>query len=73
MAISVLSTTALPALPPKVFFRVRELAALLGVSPRFIYHLISRGDIQSKRLGELILIPRVEVLRLAGLKEEEQG
>ncbi len=72
MSTSVLSATPLPALPPKVFFKVRELASLLGVSPRFIYHLISRGDIQSKRLGDLILVPRAEVLRLAGIEKEQR-
>ena len=46
----------------KFLYSRKEAAFSLGVSMRTVDYLISRGDLETKRIGKKVLIPR-EVLR----------
>lgn len=46
----------------KFLYSREEAAFALGVCSRTISHLIHRGDLQTRRIGKRVLIPR-EVLR----------
>lgn len=46
---------------PKLFWTVRDLAELLGVSKSLIYDRIYKQEIPCKRLGARILIPAAYV------------
>lgn len=40
----------------RLAYSVREAAEALGVSPRTIYRLISRGDLEARKIGERTVI-----------------
>jgi excisionase family DNA binding protein len=46
-----------PAREP-VVYTVAEAAKLLGFSPKFVYDLTKRGELETIRIGKRILIPR---------------
>lgn len=46
----------------KFLYSKKEAAASLGVSARTVDYLIARGELETKRIGKKVLIPR-EVLR----------
>lgn len=48
---------------PQLNLSVTQAAQSLGVSPRFLRTLISKGEIPVVRLGRRVLIP-IEVLRV---------
>lgn len=48
--------------PIKFLFTRKEAAHSLGVCVRTLDYLIAKGDLETKRIGKKILIPR-EVLR----------
>jgi len=55
----------------KQFFRVDDVAALLGVTPQTIRNWIREGKITAKRFGRPHLIPLDEVARLLGKTPQE--
>lgn len=55
----------------KQFFRVDDVAELLGVTPQTIRNWIREGKITAKRFGRPHLIPLDEVARLLGKTPEE--
>ncbi|WP_234554934.1 helix-turn-helix domain-containing protein [Thermus caliditerrae] len=55
----------------KLGLSVKEAANLLGVHPNTIYRLAWRKEIRSVKVGSRLLIPRVEVERLVGVKLED--
>jgi excisionase family DNA binding protein len=55
----------------KQFFRVDDVARLLGVTPQTIRNWIREGKITAKRFGRPHLIPVGEVARLLGTTSEE--
>lgn len=55
----------------KQFFRVDDVAQLLGVTPQTIRNWIREGKITAKRFGRPHLIPLDEVARLVGKAPEE--
>jgi len=50
---------------PKKLLPLPDAAAALGVSPRFVRKLASLGQVRVTRLGRRILVPVMEVERLA--------
>lgn len=44
---------------------VAKAASFLAISPRFVYSLAQRGDLQSVRIGGRVLIPRRAVIQFA--------
>jgi excisionase family DNA binding protein len=56
-------------IPAKLLFNRREIVSLTGLSLRFVDSLIARGVIRAKRVGDRVLIPRHELLRLAEITE----
>jgi excisionase family DNA binding protein len=62
-------TTGIPSISDKLLFDRREVAALSGLSLRFIDNLIADGTLRAKRVGARVLIPRQEFLRFAEITE----
>lgn len=44
--------------PERATFSIPEAAAIIGISPRFLYELVARDDFPAIRLGRRRLIPR---------------
>lgn len=49
--------------------RPRLIADAIGLSYSGIYGMISRGEIEVRRIGEAVIIPNREARRLLGLTE----
>lgn len=49
--------SATPEAPPRVAYRVREVAEATGIPADTVYRLIKRGEIPRLPLGELVLVP----------------
>jgi excisionase family DNA binding protein len=54
--------------PGRLSYRVEETAALLGVSSRFVWKLLSTGELKARRVGRVTLVPAAELARLLGEK-----
>ena len=52
---------------------VRETADRLGVSERFVYALLARGELQSLKIGRRRLIDSRDAERFIDEKREVQG
>lgn len=66
--------TKAPATPaPKVYFRVRDVAALVGLAEETVLRTIKRGETRAFRFGGtgVWLIPRNELARLMECEPEE--
>jgi excisionase family DNA binding protein len=50
-----------------------EAARLLGLSLRSLDHIISRGEIQIRRIGRRVLIPRAAVESFAKTKNSNEA
>ncbi len=61
-----MSTSALPTIENRLAFSREETADVLGISRQFVDLLIRTGRIRVSRVGARVLVPRSEVLRLAG-------
>ncbi len=48
--------------PPRVAYRVSEVAELIGLSKSQVYAMVARGEIGSKRSGRSVVVP-VEALQ----------
>lgn len=49
----------------KLLYTKKEAASSLGVCTRTVEHLISKGDLQTKRIGKKVLIPRAVLVKYA--------
>jgi excisionase family DNA binding protein len=60
-------------LPPDapLMFRTKEVAKLLSLSERKIQQMCKANEIQHRRFGTALRIPRFEVIRLATTMHEE--
>jgi len=47
--------------PEPLVYNVRQLAAVLDVSPRSIYALVKRGKIPHVRIGDRLIFPRAAI------------
>ena len=69
------------ALQPRLYYRAKEVAMLLGLSLRTVYEGVYAGWIPSRKIGNSRLIPAVwleatsdeEAQRIASHLSEEQG
>lgn len=53
------------------YYKVREAAALLGVSPLTVYRWLRDGTLRGVRIGpKLLRIPRSEIERMAQGEEQ---
>jgi excisionase family DNA binding protein len=48
---------------------VKQTSKALGISMDSAYAGVRSGDIRSVRVGRLVIVPRVEILRILGLDE----
>jgi excisionase family DNA binding protein len=48
-----------------LWLRVEEAAEVLGVSRAFVFSLIRRGELDSRKVGRLRRIPREALLKFA--------
>jgi len=53
---------------------IRQVAAILGISPRHAYDLAKSGELRAIRLGRRVVVPVAEVEALLGrpLEAEEE-
>ncbi len=58
--------------PNQRMFSITETAEWLGVSERFVYALIARGDLESFKLGRRRLIDRQDLERFIDDRREVQ-
>jgi excisionase family DNA binding protein len=49
----------------RLLYGKRESALLLGISDRELDHQLALGELQFRRVGKRVLIPRSELLRFA--------
>jgi excisionase family DNA binding protein len=47
---------------------VSEAGSLLGISRALAYELVARGELPSIRLGRRLVVPKVAILELLGLR-----
>ena len=52
------------------FFKVREFAQLTGLNVQSVRAFIASGEIQAQKIGRQFFIPRSEVERLGGKREQ---
>lgn len=52
---------------PRAAYSPAEAAALLGITRKTIYSLMSRGELRTTKIGRARRVPATEVARLAGL------
>lgn len=55
----------------RIALSVEESAAAVGLSPRFVWTLIERGELRTVRAGRRVLIPVEELTRFARISEPE--
>ena len=55
------------------FLSASEAAAVLGLSSRTVYRMLSRGDLNAVRVGGSIRIPIAELERLPAYKPGQRG
>lgn len=55
--------------PSRLAYPIDETAALLGVSRRTVYELISRGELRPVRIGARQRIPAAELQRITRPQE----
>ncbi len=60
------STSTIPILENRLALSRKETSKVLGISYQFVDLLIRTGRIRVSRVGAQVLVPRSEVLRLAG-------
>ena len=49
----------------KILYDRRSAAEALSISPRTLDYYLSRHELQTRRIGRKVLIPRAELLRFA--------
>lgn len=49
----------------KPYVRLQDLAGLLGISPRTVYHHIEKGTLKAVKIGGLLRIPIAEARKYA--------
>ena len=52
---------------------VTEAAALLGISRALAYELVARGELPSIRLGRRLVVPKVALLEMFGLRPRREA
>lgn len=52
---------------------VGEAGALLGISRALAYELVTRGELPSVRLGRRVVVPKVALLELLGLRPRAEA
>lgn len=63
-------TTVDPLLPSKPFFRVHEVAEILGVPRPTVYSWARSGVLRVRKVGSAVLVARPDLLAMLG---EEVG
>ncbi len=58
-----LSSTALPAAPPRALYSPREAEAILGVSHATLYRLIAAGQLDARKIGGKTVITMESIER----------
>ena len=66
-----MSISVLPSIENRLAFSRGETAAILGISRSYVDLLVREGRLRVSRVGARVLVPRSEVLRLAG--ENQKG
>jgi excisionase family DNA binding protein len=56
----------------RLFYRVTELAELIGCSKTKAYELVASGAVPSTRIGGLLRIPAEAVRKMAQTNEEKE-
>ena len=56
--------------PGTGFCRVKEAAAIWGVSTETVYRACQRGEVMVKRVGKLLLLSRPDVERATAMEPE---
>jgi excisionase family DNA binding protein len=52
----------------RLVLSVGEAAGLLGISRALAYELVARGELPSIRLGRRLVVPKVALLEMLGLR-----
>lgn len=58
------SPAAQPAIDPPATLSVEEAAKVLGIGRNSAYDAVKRGEIPSLRIGVLIRVPRVRLMKM---------
>lgn len=57
----------------QTYYKVREAADVLGVSPETVYRWLRDGTLRGIRIGpKLLRIPRSEIERMAQVKQQTE-
>jgi excisionase family DNA binding protein len=51
---------------------VTEAASILGISRALAYELVARGELPSIRLGRRLVVPKVALLEMLGLRSRRE-
>jgi excisionase family DNA binding protein len=57
----------------RLFFRVTEVAEIIGVSKSKAYELVANGTIPSVRIGGLLRVPAEVLRKLAEIEDSPEG
>lgn len=54
-----------PARPARLYYRVPEVAEMLGISKSFAFKLVSQGELPSVRIGTAVRVPAEAIVAWA--------
>jgi excisionase family DNA binding protein len=57
--------------PLKLLFTKEEAAHALGICSRTVHTIIGRGELQTRRIGKKVLIPRASLVKYAASDHPE--